>query len=1041
MSLRPEIIDAEGFLSFLEPATVDLRHADIWAITGKNGVGKSSLLNAITFALFGMVHGKKKGLDEIIHDRADKARVCFTFALDDRRYRVTRIALRRPSGIASEGLIEWHDGAAWQPVPYTRKIGEMEDWILRRLRVRPESFTASAALMQNEQMKLFEATPAEMRKTLTDLAGLDYYQALERHVRDLANEVGGRSKSLTDVLEGIPVVHDTMLEAAETEAVDAARAAETANAERERAVRDLARGEKKAALTKEKNDLGSETERAAELAARVEDLREGVEAARTAREQMNLVAAVVRGRGSLAAIEKERQEQTERLAGINRALIEARTALAAAARREEEASARYRIRVSEAESQEKAERHATERLRAAEERERLASELRRMQAEVAGIEEETAGLSEVESIVRHRDRITTLVSEMAALDRAIEERGVARIEVNGQTAELAAHRTSLTAAGAKVDALKARIETSTRDLQDLEGRLVQTRNAYQLEKGALGPRLQAADSDECHTCGEPIKGEKARSLRQEIEERRARLEATGQAGVALKQEHEAAARALEALKTEYSRAEADLAVLRRTVSVAESTLETLKEKAESRLKAANDLWLAMVAGAAEVGMETPDPKQSDAVDVLRRRIEERRVALAATLPRWEQMNERRAVGARLRTDMERVSQQHAALPDPGASIEEVRAEADAARAALADLRALRDEAATEAEARRAELAAKSTETQDLEGRVRELTTRLEESARRHAEVTEDVAAAWRDAVSAGWPQAETPTLDDVDALKSAATLLDELKKNLEKAEEADRKIASLRERLALIAEELEAHDDAPPLDAARSRDRETRQAVEETQRRLREATSNRDALTAQAERRRQISQELDGIDAEASRVRALVKPLGRSGLQARLMHRALVGIIEAANDVLTRISDAGLSLELHLGEDDDDFEIRVRDALSPDRPKSFSFISGGMKFRVAVAMAIGIGQYLAARSNTHRVEMLIIDEGFGALDEEALDAMLMELERISNDVGTVIVVSHNTKVHDSIESRYHVTRDEETARVEREMGMAGALVA
>src|SRR5690606_22979133 len=134
----------------------------------------------------------------------------------------------------------------------------------------------------------------------------------------------------------------------------------------------------------------------------------------------------------------------------------------------------------------------------------------------------------------------------------------------------------------------------------------------------------------------------------------------------------------------------------------------------------------------------------------------------------------------------------------------------------------------------------------------------------------------------------------------------------------------------------------------------------------------------------------------------------------RLMHRALVGIIQAANDVLSRISDSKLSLELHIGEDDDDFQIKVRDALAPDRPRSFTFISGGMKFRVAVAMAIGIGQYLSAQSNTHRVEMLIIDEGFGALDEDAFDVMLEELDRIAADVGTVVIVTHNPKVRQAI---------------------------
>ena len=51
--MRPITLDMDGFASFREPAHVDFTDADFFALVGPTGSGKSTIIDAMTFALFG----------------------------------------------------------------------------------------------------------------------------------------------------------------------------------------------------------------------------------------------------------------------------------------------------------------------------------------------------------------------------------------------------------------------------------------------------------------------------------------------------------------------------------------------------------------------------------------------------------------------------------------------------------------------------------------------------------------------------------------------------------------------------------------------------------------------------------------------------------------------------------------------------------------------------------------------------------------------------------------------------------------------------
>ena len=133
-------------------------------------------------------------------------------------------------------------------------------------------------------------------------------------------------------------------------------------------------------------------------------------------------------------------------------------------------------------------------------------------------------------------------------------------------------------------------------------------------------------------------------------------------------------------------------------------------------------------------------------------------------------------------------------------------------------------------------------------------------------------------------------------------------------------------------------------------------------------------------------------------------------------------IARNANDTLAHLTNNEWQVEFD-ELSDNELEISCY-YFSHGFERNFDFISGGEKFCVAISVALAIGQSL---QEGRTVDTLIIDEGFGSLDDNHRISLVKELERLSSEVlygGRIIVVSHQEDVHDEFGSRrYHITKD------------------
>ncbi len=162
--------------------TLDFSGIHVACLSGDNGHGKSTLLDAITWSLWG--RSRARFADELIHSGRTEMEVEFEFLLDDQRYRVIR---KRESRGAGKTVLElagfYEDG--WRPLT-GNTVAETERQIQQLLRMSYETFTQSSFILQGRADTFTTATPAQRKQVLGEILGLSYYDELEGLARDHA---------------------------------------------------------------------------------------------------------------------------------------------------------------------------------------------------------------------------------------------------------------------------------------------------------------------------------------------------------------------------------------------------------------------------------------------------------------------------------------------------------------------------------------------------------------------------------------------------------------------------------------------------------------------------------------------------------------------------------------------------------------------------------------------------------------------------------------------------------------------------------------
>ena len=188
--MRPLELVVEGFRSFASRTVFDWRGRRLVGVVGPIGSGKSSILDAIVFALYGKTPVFESGTKALIKQDCDAARVELAFEVEGRSWRALRVIRRRgasqhalyrePPQLRSAGGSSRDSGPR---VPEHEKEREVNARVEELLGLDFQAFCRSVLLAQNRFAEFLNATPGVRDKVLKGVFGFDRIDAMQAVAR------------------------------------------------------------------------------------------------------------------------------------------------------------------------------------------------------------------------------------------------------------------------------------------------------------------------------------------------------------------------------------------------------------------------------------------------------------------------------------------------------------------------------------------------------------------------------------------------------------------------------------------------------------------------------------------------------------------------------------------------------------------------------------------------------------------------------------------------------------------------------------------
>ena len=214
----PISLSLSGFLSYRESVTLDFTMFDLACIAGANGAGKSSLLDAITWVLFGQA---RKRDDSLINNQSSTAEVELVFAYEGNIYRVQRLLPRgktsllefhilqrnepesaNQNGYAANGKVSLLLNGQWKPLT-ERTLRDTQSRIEKTLRMNYETFVNASFFLQGKADQFTQQRPGDRKRILGSILGLEVWEVYRQGAADRRKSVEADIAALDGRLEEI----------------------------------------------------------------------------------------------------------------------------------------------------------------------------------------------------------------------------------------------------------------------------------------------------------------------------------------------------------------------------------------------------------------------------------------------------------------------------------------------------------------------------------------------------------------------------------------------------------------------------------------------------------------------------------------------------------------------------------------------------------------------------------------------------------------------------------------------------------------------
>ncbi|AVX17949.1 MULTISPECIES: exonuclease subunit SbcC [Bacillus] len=313
--MKPILLTIKGLHSFREEQTIDfagLSGAGVFGIFGPTGSGKSSILDAITLALYGKVERAANNTHGILNHAEDQLAVSFTFALQSGHrvsYKVERVFKRTDETKVKTALCRLIEIKDEQTV-LADKANEVNKKVEELLGLTIDDFTRAVVLPQGKFAEFLSLKGAERRHMLQRLFNLEQYgDRLVKKLRRRAQEAAAKKNEMLAEQSGLGDAGEDALKQAEQQFHEANERLEAAEKKRVRAKERFENHQEIWNLQTERDEYERREKKLEERRPYITDLTERLKEAETA-----LALEPYADRCTEAVRRKQRAEQEHELA-------------------------------------------------------------------------------------------------------------------------------------------------------------------------------------------------------------------------------------------------------------------------------------------------------------------------------------------------------------------------------------------------------------------------------------------------------------------------------------------------------------------------------------------------------------------------------------------------------------------------------------------------------------------------------------------------------------------------------------------------------
>ena len=997
----PLSLRLRNFMSYGEhvPA-LDFTPITTACLTGDNGHGKSALLDAITWALWGQT--RAKSLDDIVRLGQEECEVEFVFDLEGDRYRVLRKrSLRSRAGLSALELHGFDPATRTYRALSGNSIRETEAKIVQLLHMNYDTFVNSVFILQGRADEFTTRRPGERKRILSEILGLSVFDELQARARDRHARLDQEAKTIAERLHELQqqVAHKPELAAA----VDAHR--ETLNSlqtELKKAQEDLGR------LQQRRSALELQQQRLQDVSRRLRQLRQEQEdmAPQAALHQQRLAAyeALLQQEQTITADHqtlqklREREREYSRQAEEDTALNHKRTVFQHAV-----ASARQRLDMQ----LQNAEQRGTE------------IDARRRECE-ALVQEEPRIAQAYEALQAARRREADMAQALQQRYAREQQRGEVEMSIQQKRHALELQQRSLLDRRAEYQKKEAALPALRLQADGLQQQLADVeRHTLRLEEVRSTGVALSFQLDH----GLPQKQDAVRSEIGDYEGKRLLLE-SAEAHCPLcetaltEQERQ---RVIQKLKQEIEQREQhirDMQDERQHLLAEREKLKVTYRQLDQQIKAGRTL--AQQLAAAQAGLDEAARARDLCAEVLRSLQ-----AIDAQFTTGAYAREELARLERLNGEIERLSydaEAHEALREKLSRLAEAETRhlnLQQAKTSLLALNTQRQEVTREQTALQETLAsnrfalAEQQQLREISDRLQRLDYQPErhELLRCKLQEQQDVERRYAQLETARQHMGDTrAALQGLEARQGRSA------SEIKTLEEDRRRFEHEVQTLDTVRSEAAAAENL--VRTLREREGDTRLALGRSQSQYEACLQQQAELQAQQRQRQQVVSERQLYD-------DLGRVFGRNGIQAIMIENAIPELEEEANRILSRVSDNAMHVTLETQRDTraggvaETLDIKISDDLGT---RNYELYSGGEAFRINFALRIALSRMLARRAGA-RLRTLVIDEGFGTQDPQGLERLVEVIKAIQDDFAKIIIITHLRELKNAFETHIEVAKD------------------